>query len=129
MDEHLQSLRRRAAFGDEEARSLLEHWTQKIIAPPTSFFLYHQVNVAGIRINHPQEGIGQYVAVEAYDFDHADNIMRQLLGPNFYDYDSCCGHRWQQESPTVHNIVPTRPEYTTYGYYVHYLDGRIVRIA
>lgn len=126
MDEQLRILARLAASGDEEAAARLMRLQQRII-PRAAYYMFYQNNVAGIRVEDQEKGVGRYVIIEAFDDEHASERLRGIVGDvMFWDHDICCGSRWHNEAPVrferlidIDNRYYSSPTSTTY---VHFLD-------
>lgn len=105
------------------------------------FFTYHQNNSGGGFDHDTEKGIGYYVIIEANDSDESDRIAENI-GLYFNGCDSgmdceCCGDRWgsaweQTEVPSIYGEDVSSGEYADsmwgIGSYIHYKDGRIVKI-
>lgn len=103
------------------------------------FYTFHQNNSGGGFTHREVDGIGYMVVVEANDKDHA--ISRaQDIGLYFDGYGDCecCGNRWSTyiegtEVPTSYGaaLVLDDTGEKNWGLYsyVHYLDGRVLRIS
>lgn len=100
----------------------------------TKFWTYHQNNSGGSFDHYSKQGIGCCVAIEATDYqqanDRAENIGIYFNGCNDGRDCDCCGDRWY---PAYADEGTEEPE--EYGKplaggwgissYVHYLDGKI----
>ena len=105
----------------------------------TKFYYFSQNNTGGSFRIKPEQGIAEYVIVEATSYKDA-NARAQHIGLYFDGKAtgvdcSCCGSRWYAkydedgatEVPSVYGKpVESYADYFASGYYIHYIDGRIV---
>lgn len=101
------------------------------------FFTFSQNNSGGVFDVNKETGIGEYVIVEAADYNEA-NARAESIGLYFDgvagDMDcECCGDRWYSQwsddkgndVPSIYDTPVEESEPTIFrrGAYVHYLDG------
>jgi len=132
VDEHLRRLERQAAAGDPEATQKLLRWQEKLKGPDPKYFHYSQNNIRGYFHNAPTRGIGPDVVIEAFDKEHADDLLQNIMGDSYYGYCECCGRRWGNAEHIFENRTELsawwhqRTRYGRENCYLHLLDGAIV---
>lgn len=108
----------------------------------TKFYTFNQNNSGGSFINSENEGIGEYVIIEAENADKA-NIRAENIGIYFNGCDnkidcSCCGDRWytvdNDDGTDIPKIYDTPvEEYPSSSLrknaFIHYLNGKIKKVA
>ena len=107
----------------------------------TKFYTYDQNNSGGDFSNFEEEGIGEYVIIEALDELHA-NARAEDIGIYFdgrYKGQDCycCGDRWLRAKEEDGDDVPSifgeplddraKSRFDDFCF-VHYLDGSIEKI-
>lgn len=98
-----------------------------------------QNNSGGYFITDEENGIGEFIIVEARDKDMAialfECIGKKYKG-DFYSYCQCCGERWDtwltedydaKDEPMIYDkpVAEFVGGYMRKTAYVHYLDGTI----
>jgi hypothetical protein len=101
----------------------------------TKFYTFSQNNSGGYFIEDLENGVCEYVIVEAASPDDAKDRLYRIGAktPNFHKYCSCCGERWQtwideEDGTPVPMIYDTPVEESESGMFrekafVHYFDG------
>lgn len=77
----------------------------------TKFYTYWQNNSGGYILTDKNDGIADYVIVEARNMEEANNRMDSITC-GYTDYCECCGERWddypaEEEKPTAMNLRKT----------------------
>lgn len=102
----------------------------------TRFFSFDQNNSGGSFDIRPEDGIGEYVIVEALDVNHANQRAEQI-GIYFDGCDNgmdcnCCGDRWSRAwddegdpEPMIYGTPVDKAERSMFRdtAFIHYLEG------
>ena len=107
----------------------------------TKFYTYEQKNSGGYYSNFEEEGIAEYLIIEALDDIHA-NARAEDIGIYFDGRKNgkdctCCGDRWVKVEEEDGDDVPSisgqpldarvKSNFNEFCF-VHYLDGNIEKI-
>lgn len=105
----------------------------------TKFFTFSQNNSGGNFVRDEKKGIGEYVIVEAIDYNDA-NTRAEAIGLYFDGYGDCpcCGDRWSSqwsddrgdEVPSIYGdpVEECKKSWSRDDAFIHYFDGTIERI-
>lgn len=101
----------------------------------TQFFTFNQNNSGGYFVRDKDNGVGEYVIIEATSAEEAKNRLNKIgeKVSGFDEYCSCCGQRWSDymddsdgtETPKVwsNSVEDLKKGSFMEGAYVHYFDG------
>lgn len=104
----------------------------------TKFYTVRQNNSGGYCEENEEDGIGEYIIVEAPNDDYAEDKLRKIV-ENYSVYCPCCGERWYintyndgKDVPMIYDEPVEQYENSwlsgTQTIYIHYMDGRIEKI-
>lgn len=103
----------------------------------TKFFTFPQNNSGGYFVENKENGVGEYVIIEAINADDAwnklDKIGCDVYG--FWSYCPCCGERWYrlddddgEEIPYIYNREVIEDNNGKKYVFIHYFDGTIKKV-
>jgi hypothetical protein len=107
----------------------------------TKFYTFNQNNSGGSFVTSDNEGLSEYVIIEATDANHA-NERAERIGLYFNGCDDgrdcyCCGDRWYTVSendgtdePTIYGepIAIVKKGMFRKELFVHYIDGTFKKV-
>lgn len=112
-------------------------------ARPKLYFTFTQNNSGGFFIKDAEAGICEYVIVEAYSAEQAQEIFNKIGEDvsGFHEFCSCCGQRWDDDwldeedgklLPMIYNKDVFKDVCRSIyceRCFIHYLDGEIIEVT